>query len=424
MIFGIFSMVAFNLVDTYFVGRIGTPELAALSFTLPVVLVLGAIGMGMSMGASAVVSRAIGEGDQAKVQRLTVDSLILATLFAGLFVVIGLLTMDPLFRLLGAEGEVLELVKEYMYIWYIGVIFVMVPFVGNSAIRASGDTRTPAIIMVSMVGLNILLDPLLIFGYGPIPELGLAGAALATVFARAISLFLGLWVLNRMKMLTLRIPTLRKLWTSWKSILSIGLPAAATNLVVPLSTALITQLVSTYGDEAVAGLGVSSRIDLFAIMVVVALSTVMGPFVGQNMGAGNYKRLATGVARGQRFSIFWGLGMLVLLGTSARWIAPIFSDNEKVIETIVLYLSIAPFGYAARCVYAIGNTILNVMDQPLIASGITLVQMFLVYLPMAYLGSYLFGLGGVFGALALAYFIGGTTSYLLVQKEIAKLNPQ
>ncbi|MEO1450998.1 MAG: MATE family efflux transporter, partial [Bacteroidota bacterium] len=229
MIFGIFSMVAFNLVDTFFVGRIGTDSLAALSFTLPVVLVLGAIGMGVSMGASAVISRAIGEGDQRKVQRLTVDSLVLGTLFAGVFVLIGFLTVDPLFRLLGAKGEVLEMTKVYMNIWYAGVIFVMVPFVGNSAIRANGDTRTPALIMMSMVVLNIVLDPILMFGLGPIPALGLAGAAIATVIARAISLVVGIWVLFRMNMMTREVPPLAQLWQSWKAILRIGLPAAATN---------------------------------------------------------------------------------------------------------------------------------------------------------------------------------------------------
>ncbi|GAB4417360.1 MAG: MATE family efflux transporter [Bacteroidia bacterium] len=421
MVFGVFSMVAFNLVDTYFVGQIGTEQLAALSFTLPVVMVLGAIGMGMSMGASAVVSQAIGAGDKQRVQRLTIDSLVLATIFALVFVALGLWTMDPLFRLLGAEGVVLGYVKEYMVTWYVGVAFVIVPFVGNSAIRADGDTLTPAVIMGSMVGLNIILDPIFIFGWWVVPAMGMKGAALATVIARALSLVLGLWVLWRKDMLTLAIPSWSTALDSWKSILRIGLPASATNLVAPLSTALITRLVAKHGEEAVAALGVSSRIDLFAIMLVVALSTVIGPFVGQNLGARKLDRLSEGVRLSQRFSILWGLAMLALLGLSARWVAAIFSDNPAVIDNIVLYLWSVPFGYSARCVYAIGNTILNVLNRPLLASTITLVQMFVIYLPMAYLGSYLWGLPGIFGALALAYTAGGTASYLWVRRELRRL---
>jgi len=439
MMFGLFSMVAFNLIDTFFVGKIGTwgpadllgptglsPEeqskmaLAALSFTLPVVMILGAIGMGISMGASAVVSKAIGEGDQSKVQRLTVDSLALAVGFAGTFVIFGLLTIDPLFRLLGAEGQVLSLVKEYMYTWYVGVIFVIVPFVGNSAIRAAGDTKTPAAIMMSMVLLNVILDPIMIFGWGPMPALGMQGAALSTVLARAISLVLGLMVLNRKEMLSRQIPALPNLISSWKSILYVGLPAAATNLVVPLNTALITNLVSKYGAEAVAALGVSSRIDLFAIMAAVALSSVLGPFVGQNLGAKKLDRLETGVRRSQIFGVGWGILMLGVLGLGRYVIAPLFTENVKVIENIALYLAIVPFGYAMRCIYALDNTILNVMNKPLVASIITISMMFGVYLPVAYLGSHLFGLPGIFAAVAIAYTYGGGASYLMVRRIIRK----
>ena len=418
MIFGLFAMVAFNLIDAYFVGLMGTNELAALSFTFPVVMVLGAIGMGMSMGASAVISRAIGEKDQKKVQRLTVDSIVLAVIFAGIFVIIGLFTIEPLFRLLGATEEVLPLIKEYMQIWYIGVIFVIVPFVGNSAIRANGDTRTPAIIMMTMVGLNMLLDPLLIFGYGPIPQLGITGAAIATVIARALSLIASFIILKRANMLSFEIPSFKKAIDSWKSILYIGAPAAATNLVVPLSTALITKLVSGYGEAAVGALGVSSRIDLFAIMVVVALSSVIGPFVGQNLGAKNFQRLTIGVNRSLVFALLWGVFMLIVMLITARFFAPFFHDDPEVVAVIVLYLSITPFGYAARCVYALGNTILNVLNKPLHASGITLVQMFGVYIPLAFLGSHYFGLIGVFAAYATAYIAGGMASYLLVRKNL------
>lgn len=424
MVFGLFGMVAFNLVDSFFIGQLGDGkiELAALGFTFPVVLILGAIGMGVSMGASAVISRAIGEGDRDKVQRLTVDSLMLAVIFAGVFVILGLLTMDPVFRLLGANPDsTLPLVKEYMEVWYLGVIFVIVPFVGNSAIRADGDTLTPALIMTSMVGLNILLDWLLIFGIGPFPALGLKGAALATLIARACSLVMGLIVLIRRDMLTFIFPSVDRIWESWKSILHIGLPASATNLVVPLTTALITNLVAQFGEAAVAALVVSARIDLFAIMVVVALSSVLGPFVGQNLGAGNINRLQTGIQTSQRFGLVWGLVMLVVLGLAAPWVAPIFSKDPQVIEHIILYLHIVPFGYAARCIYALDNTILNVLNKPLTASLVTIGQMLGIYLPFAYLGANLWGLQGVFMAIPLTFLFGGTASYFLVRQHVARL---
>jgi len=224
MIIGMVGIVAFNLVDTFFVGQLGTQELAALSFTFPIIMVIGSLAMGIGTGASAVISQAIGRGDHNKVQRLTTDSLILSFLLVAFFVAFGMLTIEPLFRLLGAEPEIIPLIREYMVIWYPGVLFLIIPMVGNNAIRATGDTKTPSAIMLVAVVVNIILDPLLIFGLGPFPMLGLEGAAIATVVSRAITLVVALWVLYyRDRMMTFELPAPKELIDSWKSILYIGM---------------------------------------------------------------------------------------------------------------------------------------------------------------------------------------------------------
>jgi len=254
MLVGILGMVAFNLVDTFFVGRLGTRELAAMSFTFPVVLVVSSIARGLGVGTTAVISRAIGEGDHQKVQRLTTDSLLLSLLVVIAFVVVGVLTIEPLFRLLGAGDEVLPLIKRYMLIWYVGMPFVVIPMVGNSAIRATGDTKTPSVIMLTAMLVNLGLDPLLIFGPGPFPRLELAGAALATAIARASALGVSLYVLRKREgMITLSLPRLRELANTWRRVLYLGVPAAATYIVIPLSTGIVTRLVAGYGVDRVAG---------------------------------------------------------------------------------------------------------------------------------------------------------------------------
>ena len=286
MIFGIVGIVAFNLVDTFFVGRLGTDELSALSFTFPVVLIIASLAHGLGIGASAVISRAIGEGNHHKVQRLTTDSLVLSVLLVAIFAVIGQLTIDPIFRLLGATPDILPLIKQYMRIWYFGMIFVVVPMVGNNAIRATGDTKTPAAIMIVAVVCNFVLDPLLIFGIGPFPRLELVGAAIATVISRSITFFVSLFILYfRDKMITFVVSTFKSVINSWKRILYIGLPNAGTRMVIPLAIGVITRIVASYGHEAVAGYGVSSRIEFFALTVIMALRSVIAPFVGQNWGA-------------------------------------------------------------------------------------------------------------------------------------------
>ena len=419
MIFGMVGMVAFNLVDTFFVGQLGTQELAALSFTFPIIMVIGSLAMGIGVGSSAVISKAIGRGDHHMVQRLTTDSLILSLLLVAFFVIIGMLTIEPLFRLLGATPEIVPLIREYMVIWYPGVLFVIIPMVGNNAIRATGDTKTPSVIMLVAVVVNIVLDPILIFGLGPFPMLGLTGAAIATVLARAITLIVALWVLYyRDRMMTFDIPPVKTIIDSWKSILYIGLPVAATRLLSPIAMGIIIALIATYGHEAVAAFGVGIRIEFLAMTVIFALSTVIGPFVGQNLGAARYDRVKLGVKYSNGFSLIWGVVMFALLAVTARPVASIFNDDPVVISIIMLYLWIVPIGYALFGVFQISTITLNVLNKPVPAAILMVIQMFVLYIPLAYVGSYLFGLTGIFGAIVLAYSLTGIASHFVLKRVL------
>jgi len=420
MIIGMVGIVAFNLVDTFFVGQLGTQELAALSFTFPIIMVIGSLAMGIGTGASAVISQAIGRGDHNKVQRLTTDSLILSFLLVAFFVAFGMLTIEPLFRLLGAEPKIIPLIREYMVIWYPGVLFLIIPMVGNNAIRATGDTKTPSAIMLVAVVVNIILDPLLIFGLGPFPMLGLEGAAIATVVSRAITLVVALWVLYyRDRMMTFELPAPKELIDSWKSILYIGLPVAGTRLLTPVAMGVIYTLVASYGHEAVAAFGVGIRIEFFAMAVVLALSAVIGPFVGQNWGARRFDRVNQGVKYSNVFSLAWGVAMFTMLALAARPIASLFNDDPQVISIIMLYLWIVPIGYALFGVFLISTMILNVLNKPIPAAVLMVIQMFGLYIPLAYAGSYLFGLTGIFAAIVLAYSLSGIASYFVLKRMLA-----
>ncbi|MCL7411313.1 MAG: MATE family efflux transporter [Methanosarcinaceae archaeon] len=419
MIVGMVGMVTFNLVDTFFVGKLGIQELAALSYTFPVVMVIGSLAMGIGIGASAVISLAIGRGDHYRVKRLTTDSLILSMLLVTFFVIFGLLTIEPFFSLLGATPEIISLISEYMVIWYPGVLFLIIPMVGNNAIRATGDTKTPSAIMLVAVIVNIILDPLLIFGIGPFPMLGMAGAAIATVVARAITLVVAIWVLYyRDRMITFELPPVKTVLDSWKSILYIGLPVAGTRVLYPIAMGVIIALVSSYGHEAVAAFGVGTRIEFFALTVIFSLSTVIGPFVGQNLGAGRYDRVKMGVKYSNVFSLIWGIGMFTILALTARPIASLFNDDPLVISITILYLWIVPIGYALFGVFQISTMTLNVLHKPGHAAVLMVIQMFGLYIPLAYLGSYLFGLKGIFFAIVLAYSLTGIASHFVLKRVL------
>ncbi|NOY77197.1 MAG: MATE family efflux transporter [Calditrichaeota bacterium] len=417
---GILAMQVFNLVDTFFVGQLGTNQLAAMGFTFPVVMVINSIALGLGIGASSVISRAIGEGNQSGVRRFTTDALSLSLIIVTFFVVIGLFTIEPLFRSLGATGEVIRYIESYMRIWFLGMPFVVIPMVGNSAIRATGDTKTPSFIMVSAVLVNIILDPLLIFGYGPFPRLELAGAALATVISRGLTMVLSLWILyRREKMLTFAVPRVKEVVQSWGKILYIGLPAAATNLITPISMGVITRLVADYGAPAVAGFGVGSRIQMFSLAIIGSLSSVLTPFVGQNWGAKYYTRIKNGVKFSYLVSLIWGIFLFLLFLLAANPLAALFNRNPQVIAATDAYLKIVSIGFPALGILILTASIFNALNKPLPASLLMIARMFVLYIPLAYLGSNLVGLTGIFWAAVLSNFMAGTAAYFWIKKEMA-----
>lgn len=422
MIWGIFSLMAFELADTYFVGQLGTQELAAMSFTFPVAMVMGSVAMGLGIGASSVIARAFGEGDRARIQRLTTNSLTLALLVVVITVAIGLLSIDPLFTLMGADAETLPFIRDYMQIWYWGMLFLVIPMVGNSAIRAAGNSEIPGLIMTVAAVVNIILDPLFIFGFGTIPAMGLQGAALATVIGRATTTVASLLFLHlHLKMLTR--PHLNETWGCWQRILHVGLPATGTTIITPISVGVITSFMASYGNEAVAGFGIASRLELFSLMTYVALSSSIGPFVGQNWGANQFERVRRAMTLSFRFCLIWGGAIALILFLFAPIIVARFDTNSNVIAIATNYLWIVPLSYAGSGILQITSATFNALANPLPSVILAATRMFGLYIPLAYFGSQLFALNGIFVAAAFANIAVGIGAYLWYQKASLGLMP-
>jgi putative MATE family efflux protein len=404
MVIGIVSIAMFNVVDTWFVGLLGARELAALSFTFPVVTIVGAISLGLGIGTTSVLSRAIGSGDTSDSRRVTMDSLLLGVVVVALFATLGLLTIDPLFLLLGARGPTLDLVRDYMSIWYLGRVFLVVPMIGNSAIRATGDTRTPAFIMVFAGLINGVLDPIFIFGL----DLGVRGAAIATVVGRASTLVLSLWVLVGREKLVAR-PTLdlRRVWRSWREVLRVGLPTSASNLAVPLSIGVVTALLARHGEHAVAAFGAGTRVEMLAMIPSMALGAGLAPFVGQNWGAGRRDRVLAGVRTALTWSAAVGVTSFVVLSVSSSFIARSFSSEPEVVRLIALFLIIAPIGHASYGVFMCTNSTFNAAGLPSRAATLALLRAPLLAVALTWTGSALWGPTGVFIGHASANFVAG-----------------
>jgi len=416
MLIAHFSVVAFNLTDTYFVARLGTDELAAMGFMFPVIMLLGSLTVGLGIGTSSVLSRAIGRGSGHRVRQLATHALAGALVIVAIFAAAGLLTIRPLFFLLGASGNILGLIDQYMTIWYASVVFLVVPMVGNHAIRATGDTIWPSVIMVLANVLNIVLDPVLIFGLGGAPAMGIAGAAAATGISRAAALAGSLAVLHfRKRLLTLERPGARQLWQSWREILSIAVPAAGTIIFTPLAMGAITRIGAMFGNKTVAAIGAGSRVEIFAMMAIVALAGVLVPLIGQNWGAGQLARVRGAQHLAMGFALLWGAAVAAGLFLAARPLAKLFSDDGEVISQLSAFLRIVPLGYGLMGVVILACSGMNAINRPLQATALSAIRLLGLYVPLAAVGAWLVGPEGIFAAIALANVLAGSIAVLWVR---------
>lgn len=408
MIFGIISVLLINLVDTFWLGRLGTNELAAISFTFPVSFSLLSVMMGIGIGLSTTVSHAVGRKDQSEIQRLCSHGVLLGAVVVTILAAIGSLTMEPLFFSLGAEEAIMDDIKAYMSIWFAGVVLLSVPMVSNGAIRGMGDTTTPAIIMFVSASINVIADPIFIFGLGPIPAMGVQGAALATVVAWFFSFCLAIYVIrSRLKIFKTRVILNHHISQSWKKIAHIGFPASLSNLITPLSSALITALMAQFGTEAVAGFGVGSRIEPLALVAVMGLGSVLTPFMGQNWGAEQYVRARKALTIAMRFSLLFMGVVFVFLFWGRTPIAHLFSTEQPVIDIVLSYLTILPFSYGGHAITIIACSALNAVRRPMHSFSISFIRLFVLLIPLGYIGGELWQAKGVFIGMATANILSG-----------------
>lgn len=419
MVWGLMATMSFNVVDTYFVAQLGSEYLAVMSFIFPVVMVLTSVGIGLSAGTSSVIARQIGKGNAVQARRLATDAMTL-TFFISLAVsFFGWLTIDPLFMLLGATTDLLPLIREYMSIWYISAPFLLVPMVSLAALRAMGMSHVQGYVMGFAALLNVLLDPLLIFGWFGFPALGLQGAAWATLITRCLMMLVSVYILKwRVGMLINPFISWGILKHSWKMVAQVGIPAMATNVIIPLASAIVVILVAGYGTDAVAGFGIAVRIEPLALIVFYALSGVVGPFFGQNFGAQKSHRLQDALKILTLFCMSFGLALALLLFIFGEVMAKLFSQSPNILQVAVSYLCFVPISYGAYGIVMSANAAFNGLGKPWPAMVLSISRVLLVYLPLAYLFQYWFKLNGLFIASAVTNIIIGVWAWYWLGRKM------
>lgn len=425
MMLGMMAIVVNNVAGAYYISRIGTDQLAAVSFTFPVSFIMGTIAIALGVGTSSVVSQLFGADDRDEVKRLTAHAMLLGVLSAALILVIGLSTIDPLFRLLGADEAILPLIHRYMRIYYWGGIFMVAPMIANSVLRAAGDAKRPALLMTATAVLNVMIDPVLIFGLFGMPRMEIAGAALGAVLSNVFTLVgSAYFVMYREKLIDFARLAPELILDSWRQILHVGLPSLTSSLVSPLTTAFITWQIATFGQDAVAGFGVASRLEGISLLAMMSLSAAMTPYTGQNMGARRLDRIQEGVRFAYRFSLVYGITIALLLQVFGGMITTLFGLSGAAREAALLQLHIVPLSYLALGCAMAGNGALNALGKPVAAMWVSLARTLAVYAPLAWLLAQWLGLKGIFIAAACANFVSGGIGVLWLKSVLGTISAQ
>ncbi|MEY7851441.1 MATE family efflux transporter [Natrarchaeobius sp. A-rgal3] len=408
---------AYNIADTFWLGRYGTTELAAISFAFPLVFLLISVAMGLSVAGSILVAQYVGAGREAEAEYAasqTVTFSILGSLVLG---VGGYFVVEDLLALFGAEPAVVAAAAEYMRIYSLGLVFVFGFFVFVSLMRGYGDTVTPMLIMFVSVTINIVLDPLLIFGVGAFPELGIAGAAYATIFSRGVTLVLGLWIMFAgYRGVRIRLSQLTPdLSFGWK-LVRLGFPASFEGASRALSINLLLVIVALFSTPVIAAYGIGTRILSVIVLPAIALSQGVETMTGQNVGAGNPDRAAA-ANRVAAIALFVTLTAIGLLSTLiAEPLVAVFTTDPAVIDAGATFLYyVAPtFGlFGAMYVYMGGFRGAGMTSS---AAALVILAFGVVQLPVAWIAAGAIGPTGIWLSFAVSHLVGAVVAVAWFQR--------
>ena len=414
---GIMTILGFSLADTFFISQLGTEALAAISFTFPVTLVISSIAIGIGAGVSTNLGRLIGSGNAHKAKVFLHDALLLTFVLIASLAALGSIFITPLFRLLGANDDSLPLIHDYMIYWYVSAPLLVLLMVGNQGLRSTGDARSPAMIMALAAVINLILDPLLIFGIGPFPRLEIQGAAIATLFAWLIALSLsGYLLIVRRKMLEWAAFDIDRMRANWTKLAHIAQPAALMNLINPLANAVIMAMLAHIDHSAVAAFGAGTRLESVLLIVVMALSSSLMPFIAQNLGAGQPQRAKEALLLSIKFIFVFQTLLYIPLIFLAEPIAHLFSTDPLVIEWLSFYILVLPCAYGHLGIVILVATSLTAYHRPMGSLVINLCRLVLLMLPLAALGSYIGDVKGLLLALPVTNILMGIACYWLAQR--------
>ncbi|NLE00293.1 MAG: MATE family efflux transporter, partial [Fibrobacter sp.] len=400
----------------------------AMGFTFPVVTLLTFIAGGIGTGVTTLTSHALGRKNHKDAEKMVTHGILLVFIVSAVIAVAGFLSIKPVFTTLGADEKTMPFIREYMTIWYCGALSMALPMMGNGILISLGDSKAASSFMVLGALLNCILDPVMIFGLAGFPAMGMAGAALATVVAQAISALWLIWLLaGKHRLLQLKDISITMFPASCRKILGFALPSSLSMILMPLSSGVLTALISRYGNEAVAAVSAAGRVEMFAFIVPMALGMSLVPFVSQNFGAGHMDRIYQARGYSIRFALIYGALITAVIFFAAPMLARLFTEEQQVMELFTLYLRIVSVGFGMMEVHRYCGFFLTGIHHPVLSTLLNVFRVLVLLLPLSFIGSSLSGIRGIFTGRLISDLVAGSVGILTVSwmlKQRIKLQPQ
>ncbi|WP_045423667.1 MATE family efflux transporter [Vibrio jasicida] len=419
MLFGVLSLMSFQLVDSAFIGQLGVLPLAAQGFTLPLQMVVIGIQVGLGIATTAVISKALGANDTRYAKQLGGLVLMIGSVGVAVFGLLIWLLRYPILSLLSAPDTVMPIIDSYWPWWLLSSWVGAVLYFYYSICRANGNTMLPGTMMMVTSGVNLVLDPLFIFTF----DLGINGAAIATVIAFGFGILVVAPRVQKNHWATFQWQDLNVV----KSITSIGNimgPAMISQLLPPLSSMLATKLLAGFGTAAVASWALGSRYEFFAIVSVLALTMSMPPMVGRLLGAKNYTDIRALVSIAVKFILGFQLLIALVTFAAANPLALLMTSDTQVEQVLHMHLIIVPISLGSLGVCMLMVSICNALGKSYTALTISALRLFLFFLPCLWVGAQVGGIQGLLIGACIGNLMAGIAAYITYQKTINKLSAQ
>ena len=409
----------FAVVDIFFVGKVSVNAVATVALTESVIMIIYAIAIGLSMAATAVVSRRIGEKQHDKAAGAGMQAIFIAVAISVFFSLAGILFAKDILRLMGGEEALIEEGYGYTKIMLGGNITVMLLFLVNAIFRGAGDASIAMRVLWIANGLNIILDPIFIFGLGPIPAFGVEGAAIATNIGRGIGVVMQIIALTGSKsVIRLAWRHVKVQWDVISNLVRISLGGIGQYMIGTLSWVFLVRISAVFGSEVLAGYAIAFRIIMFTILPSWGLANAAATLVGQNLGAQQPLRAEQSVWKCAFYNMIFLAVISFVFGVWAEEFVHMFSSEDQVVKYGAMALRVICCGYIF---YAYGMVIGQSFNGAGDTKTPTVINFFCFWmfeLPLAWTLSRVFELGplGIFLAIAVAVAVYAVVSIMVFRK--------